>query len=311
MMFLADYGLFVLKTITLIIATLVVFGGIFSISRKSKANLTIISLNKSHEQLQKRMEKEVLHKKSKRTKTKKTNKPHLFVVDFKGDIKATQVDNLRDEITAIIAVATPKDEVLLRIESPGGTVNGYGLAAAQIQRIRDKSIRVVASVDKVAASGGYLMACMAHQIIAAPFAIIGSIGVVAQLPNFHRWLEKNNIDVELLTAGKYKRTLSVLGKNTAQGRAKFIQDLEAIHDVFQQYLLLNRPDLDMNKVATGEHWLAADAIDLKLIDQLQTSDDYILEKLSTHQAYAITAYHKPSVMNKLLTPLSRLCHPFA
>ena len=179
-----------------------------------------------------------------------------------------------------------------------------------MQRLRDRNITLTACIDKVAASGGYLMACVANNIIAAPFAIIGSIGVVTQLPNFHRWLEKNNIDVELLTAGEYKRTLTVFGKNTPKGRAKFKEDLEAIHDNFRQYLLANRPDLNIDKVATGEHWLAVDAINMNLVDKLQTSDAYIMEKLSTHKVFQIKAHHKTSFLTKLLKPVGQLLHPF-
>ena len=310
MAFLAQYSLFFLKAMTLVVAALTLMGGMLSLNRKPKTGLTITSLNKDYEHLLKRMEKEIVQKKTKRPKSKKTVKPTLFVIDFNGDIKATQVDALREEVSAILAIATPKDEVLLRLESPGGTVNGYGLAASQMQRLRDRNITLTACIDKVAASGGYLMACVANNIIAAPFAIIGSIGVVAQLPNFHRWLEKNNIDVELLTAGEYKRTLTVFGKNTPKGRAKFKEDLEAIHDNFRQYLLANRPDLNIDKVATGEHWLAVDAINMNLVDKLQTSDAYIMEKLSTHKVFQIKAHHKTSFLTKLLKPVGQLLHPF-
>ena len=218
---------------------------------------------------------------------------------------------MREEVSAILSIATAKDEVLIRIESPGGSVNGYGLAASQLQRIRDQGIPLTACIDKVAASGGYLMACVANQLIAAPFAIIGSIGVVAQIPNVHRWLEKHDIDVELLTAGEYKRTLTVFGKNTAKGREKFIQDLELIHHNFRQYLLANRPDLDIDLVATGEHWLASDAIHLKLVDGLETSDAYIIKKIMTHQVFQIKGQLKHKWLTQMFKPLEQLFQPFA
>ena len=311
MEFLAQYGLFALKTITLVLSFLFLVGGILSLSRKPKPELTITSINKSYDHLTARMQKEILGKKVKKTKSKKIILPTLFVIDFNGDMKASQVESLREEISAILAIATIKDEVLIRLESPGGSVNGYGLAASQIQRIRDRHIPITVCIDKVAASGGYLMACVANRIIAAPFAIIGSIGVVAQLANFHRWLEKNDIDVEILTAGKYKRTLTVFGKNTSKGRAKFLEDLELIHHNFRQYVLANRHDLDIDQVATGEHWLATDALSLKLIDGLQTSDEYILHKLATYKAYVIKAYSKQPLLTKLLKPAAKLMHPFA
>ncbi|MCX7091514.1 MAG: protease SohB [Legionellales bacterium] len=316
MEFLTQYGLFALKTLTLVLAILFLLGGVLALTRKSKTDLTVSFLNDDYRHLVEYMEKAVLGKKTKKPKLKKTPskkkaEPVLYVIDFDGDIKASQVEPLREEVSAILAVATKHDEVLIRLESPGGSVNGYGLAAAQLQRIRDRDIPITACIDKVAASGGYLMACVANQIIAAPFAIVGSIGVVAQLPNFHRWLQKNDIDVELITAGKYKRTLTVLGKNTPKGRAKFQEDLEQIHKSFRQYVLNNRSELDIDQVATGEHWLATDALNLRLIDQLQTSDEFIINKIQTHRIFHIKVYHKPTWLERMLHPASKLMHPFA
>ena len=108
----------------------------------------------------------------------------------------------------------------------------YGLAASQMQRIRDKKLKLTVCVDKVAASGGYMMAVVADKIIAAPFAVLGSIGVLAQVPNFHRLLKKHDVDFEMLTAGKYKRTLTMFGENTDKGREKFQEDIEDTHVLF-------------------------------------------------------------------------------
>lgn len=309
--FLAQYGMFILKTFTLVIAILILFGGLFALKRKPKNGLTVTCLNKEYLCLTDHMEKTVLGKKIKKPKTKKKSKPNIYVIDFNGDIKASQVDSLREEISAIVAIVGKGDEVLIRLESPGGSVNGYGLAAAQLQRLRDRGISVTACIDKVAASGGYLMACVAHQIIAAPFAIIGSIGVVSQLPNFHRWLQKNDIDVELLTAGEYKRTMTIFGKNTAKGRAKYQEELEHIHHNFRQYVLNNRSDLEIDKVATGEHWLAVDALALHLVDQIQTSDEFILDKIPTHNIYHVKVHCKPTLMERILKPTTKLLHPYA
>jgi len=318
MEFLSQYGLFALKSFTLALAIIFTFGSIIALRRKPKTALSITSLNKDYDEMVKRLEKEVLGKRGKKPKTKQTKsnakknpKPVLYVLDFQGDIKASQVESLRTEISAIVAVIGSKDEVLIRLESPGGTVNGYGLAASQLQRLRDRDIPITACIDKIAASGGYLMACVANQILAAPFAIIGSIGVVAQMPNFHRWLQKHDIDVELITAGEYKRTLTALGKNTAKGRAKFQEDLEMIHTNFRQSILNTRADINIDDVATGEHWLATDALALKLVDELQTSDEFIIDKLMTHDIFHINAYRKQSVVEKLLKPAAKLLHPFA
>lgn len=311
MEFLSEYGMFLLKCVTLVVAFLILIGGIFSLGRKPRPKLEITSLNEQYEHTQSLMNKEILGKKTSKKKKSKTEKPTLYVIDFIGDIKASQVEQLREEITSILSVAKPEDEVLVRLDSPGGAVNGYGLAASQLQRIRDKNIPLTVSIDKVAASGGYLMACVANQIIAAPFAIIGSIGVVAQIPNFHRWLKKNDIDVEILTAGEYKRTLTILGENTEKGRKKFLEDLEKIHTAFRNYVLVNRTQLDMDKVATGEHWLAKDAFELSLVDKLATSDEYLIDKMTQFKAFQLSIHPKTSIINKLLKPAMRLMHPWA
>lgn len=311
MEFLSQYGLFLLKTLTLVVALLVLFAGFFSMSRKPKPKIEITSLNDDYDQLKGMLRKEILGEKIKKAKKSKEEHAKLYVIDFCGDIKATQVEQLRDEVTAILSVATPKDEVLVRIESPGGSVNGYGLAAAQLQRIRAHHIPLTACIDKVAASGGYLMACVANTIIAAPFAIIGSIGVVAQIPNFHRFLKKNDIDVELMTAGEYKRTLTMLGENTAKGREKFQEDLELIHKTFKEYVLKNRPKIDIAQVSTGEHWLAAEAINFHLIDSVATSDEYLINKMQEYKVFKINIHMREALINKFLKPMLKLMHPWA
>lgn len=310
MEFLSQYGMFLLKSVTVVIACLVVVAGFFSMSRKPKPKLEVTSLNKHYDHIISIMNKEVLGKKMPKKKKNKEEQPTLYVIDFHGDIRASQVEQLRDEVTAILCTAKPGDEVLVRLDSPGGIVNSYGLAASQLQRIRDKNIPLTVSIDKMAASGGYLMACVANQIIAAPFAIIGSIGVVAQIPNFHRWLKKHDIDVELLTAGEYKRTLTLLGENTEKGRKKAQDDLEKIHAAFRNYVAEHREQLNIDQVSTGEHWLAKDAFDLNLVDKLCTSDDYIIEKIAHYKTFKLTVPSKTSLANKLLKPAMRFMHPW-
>lgn len=316
MEFFTQYSLFFLKSITLVIAILATLAGILALSRKQKPKLAINPLNQQHYQLKTQMNEEIRERKEDKKKAKKEKKlaktrPCLFVLNFNGDMKASQVEQLRDEITAVLSIAEQKDEILLKIESPGGSVNGYGLAASQLQRIRDRDIPLTVCIDKIAASGGYLMACVAKQIIAAPFAIIGSIGVVAQFPNFHRLLKKNDIDVELVTAGEYKRTLTLFAENTEKGRKKFQEDLEKIHDAFRDYVLSHREQLNIEQVSTGEHWLAKDALTLNLIDELKTSDDFILEKMAHFNVFEISIPMKQSMVNRLLKPAAKLLHPWA
>ena len=293
MEFLADYTGFLLKVVTVVVAVLVVLASAATLrskGRRQTGQLQVRKLNEFFDDLQLRVEQTVLDKaqlkasRKARSKADKLarksgrHKPRVFVIDFDGDIKASQVDNLRHEVTAVLAIATPADELVVRLESSGGMVHGYGLAASQLARVRQAGIPLTVCVDKVAASGGYMMACIGNRILSAPFAILGSIGVVAQLPNMHRLLKKHNIDFEVLTAGEYKRTLTVFGENTDKGREKFQQDLELTHDLFKEFVARFRPQLAIAEVATGEVWLGQAALGLQLVDELMTSDEYLAGK---------------------------------
>ncbi|WP_372405179.1 protease SohB [Acinetobacter piscicola] len=237
---------------------------------------------------------------AKEARARKKNNQKVYVLDFKGDVQASAVENLREEITLILATAKAGcDRVVLRLESPGGMVHGYGLAAAQLVRLRDAGFHLTICVDKVAASGGYMMACIASEIISAPFAVVGSIGVVAQVPNFNRLLKEHNIDFELYTAGQYKRTVTMFGENTEEGKAKFEEELQQTHALFKHFVEKYRPQLNVEKVATGEHWYGEDALNLNLVDQLQTSDEYLLGLLPQHDVYVIQTRRKPTLGEKL------------
>jgi serine protease SohB len=226
-------------------------------------------------------------------------RPNVFVLEFKGDLFASAVRNLREEVTAITAVAGKEDEVVIRLESAGGAVPHYGLAAAQLMRLRDKAIKVTVCIDRIAASGGYMMACVADTIVAAPFAIIGSIGVVAQVPNLHRLLEKHDIDFQEMTAGEFKRTVSVFGEITERGRKKFQEELEDTHLLFKEFVKVHRPKLDLERVATGEHWLARRGLELGLVDQLRTSDEYLVDRALEANLYQVTFQRVRSLRERL------------
>lgn len=217
----------------------------------------------------------------------KDERPRVWVLDFDGNLRATQVAALREEVGAILEVARPGDEVVVRLKSPGGLVHGYGLAAAQLERVRERGVKLTAAVDQVAASGGYMMAVVCDRIVAAPFAVLGSIGVVAGLPNFNRWLKNRDIDYELVTAGRYKRTLTVFGENTAEGKKKFQEELDNAHALFKAHVVKYRPALDLDRVATGEHWYGQEALGLGLVDRLATSDDYLRELGRDHEVHHV------------------------
>ena len=237
---------------------------------------------------------------SKEARARKKNNEKVYVLDFVGDTAASAVESLREEISLILATAEAgRDRVVLRLESPGGMVHGYGLAAAQLVRLREAGFHLTICVDKVAASGGYMMACIANQIISAPFAVVGSIGVVAQVPNFNRLLREHNIDFELYTAGQYKRTVTMFGENTEEGKAKFEEELQQTHALFKHFVEKYRNQLNVESVATGEHWYGQDALDLKLVDELKTSDEYLLSLLDQHDVYTIHTRKKPTLGEKL------------
>lgn len=230
----------------------------------------------------------------------KQNDDHsVFVLDFDGDIRASAVQHLREEISAIISVAKSGDEVVLRLESGGGQVHAYGLAAAQLERIKAANLRLTICVDKIAASGGYMMACTADHIIASDFAVLGSVGVVSQLPNFHEFLKKHDVHFEQFTAGEHKRTVTVFGENTDEDRAKHQADIERIHELFKDFVARHRPSLDVDKIATGEVWFGEDAQRLNLIDEIGTSDAYLLSKLENQEVYLLSSRSKPTLAEKL------------
>lgn len=223
----------------------------------------------------------------------------VYVLDFVGDIRASALERLREEISAIISVAKAGTEVIVRLESAGGQVHSYGLASAELERIKQAGLSLTICVDKVAASGGYMMACVADKIVATPFAILGSIGVVSQMPNFYEFLKKHDIDVELFTAGEYKRTVTMFGKNDDDDRAKYQDDLNRIHQLFKNHIGKFRPNLDIEKLATGEIWFGSDALSLGLVDELATSDAYIMDKMADNTVLLLHSHQKPSLAEKL------------
>jgi serine protease SohB len=223
----------------------------------------------------------------------------IYIINFVADLRASAADSLREEVSAVLSVVRPIDEVVICIENPGGTVHDHGFAASQLQRIRSKEIPLVVIVDKVAASGGYLMACVANRIIAAPFAIVGSVGVIAQVPNFNRALESHGVDYEQVTAGKYKRTVTMFGKNTDEDRANLKEELEDVHHLFKSMVASYRPDMDVDRIATGEHWYGSQAIDMGLVDALGSSDDYLMSALEEADLYEVKYEGKQTLLQKI------------
>ncbi|WP_323814749.1 protease SohB [Cellvibrio sp. NN19] len=333
MEFLAEYGLFLAKTLTFVVAIGVIVSLVVSMGgrnkKSDKGHIEVTKLNEKFDHLRdslrdamlddeeykefekaekKRLKEEKAQKKKAAKESSKTKadadadtavKKRVFVLDFYGDIKASGVESLREEISTVLTLAKPTDEVVVKVESGGGMVHGYGLASSQLARITSKNIPLTVCVDKVAASGGYMMACVANKIVAAPFAILGSIGVVAQLPNFHKILKKNDIDYEMFTAGEYKRTVTMFGENTEKGRAKFVEELEDTHVLFKDFVSEHRPQVDVAKVATGEVWFGLRAKDVNLIDELQTSDEYLFAQAETADIYEVEFTHKKTLPEKL------------
>lgn len=320
---LSQYGLFLAKIATVVIAIAVVAVLIVNLTqrKRQRGELRITRLSEQYKEMQEDMslalldshQQKLWHKaqkkkhkqeakaakaKAKLNAPKEKVTPRVYVLDFKGSMDAHEVSSLREEVTAVLAVATPQDQVVVRLESPGGVVHGYGLAASQLQRLREKQIPLTVAVDKVAASGGYMMACVADKIVAAPFSIIGSIGVVAQIPNFNRFLKNKEIDIELHTAGQYKRTLTLLGENTEEGRQKFREDLNETHHLFKDFVHRMRPTLDIEQVATGEHWYGIQAQEKGLVDEVGTSDDLLLNLMDGRELVGVRFTQRKRLLDR-------------
>jgi serine protease SohB len=328
--FLIQYGLFLAETVTIVLAIIAILIVAIGMSRReaSDANLEITHLNTHYEVLSETLEQAMLSKDELKAKAKtrkaadklkakaakrerktgesnaQDTRARLYVLDFEGDLKASGVDALGEEITAVLTLASPQDEVLIRIDNGGGVVHGHGLAASQLTRLTDQDIPLTVSIDKVAASGGYMMACVADKIVAAPFAIVGSIGVLAQIPNFHRLLDRAGVDFEMVKAGEHKRSLTFFGENTDEDREKMQSDVEGVHELFKRFVCEQRPSLDINAVATGEHWYGTEALDKGLIDVLGTSDDYLMKAAKERDIYTIHLAEKKPLSERLATMVS-------
>jgi serine protease SohB len=315
--FFAAYGLFLAQLATFAVVLIVLVVVVASLRRRGHADgLVVEHLNRRYEDAadelklaidgKERYKKAIKARQKERKREDKlrakaeTTRPRLYVLDFKGDLRATAAASLREEVSAVLRIGKPGEQVLVRLENSGGTVHEHGFAASQLVRLKQHGLKVVVAVDKVAASGGYLMACVAERLIAAPFAIVGSIGVLAQLPNFHRLLEEKGVDFEQIMAGRYKRTLTVFGKNTDEGRAKLQQEVEDIHELFKAQIREHRPQVDLDRVATGEHWYGVRALELKLVDDLKTSDDVLLEAAKDHDLYHIAYKRRRSFQERVL-----------
>ena len=319
----SEYGLFLLKVITILISFIVVISFIAASKKNSnQEGLDVENLNKKYKGLSDSLNKVVLQKDEWKAKQKddkaiqknhkkqKKRKPKAFVLDFLGDIKASAVPSLREEVTAILDVAKKNDQIILRLDNHGGVVHEHGLAASQLARIRQKKINLVVVVDKVAASGGYLMACVANKIYAAPFAILGSIGVIAQLPNFNRLLDNYGVDFEQVTAGQYKRNVTMFGKNTDEDREKLKDQLEEIHSLFKSSVNEYRPELNLDKVATGEYWYGTRALELGLIDEIKTSDELLLEMSKKYEIFSVKLKIKQPLKKRIMSGVDSLLRKF-
>ena len=325
MEWLTEYGLFLAKAVTVVVAIGLAAGLVAGAARQARAGRRrspspeVIHLNRDYRRMAAAFEHAALPRKAIRARRKadkaerkardkeerrrlasgEDGRRRVFVIDFKGDLRATGVDALREEVTTVLAVATERDEVVVRLENSGGAAHGHGLGASQLARIRARGIPLTVAVDRVAASGGYMMACVANRILAAPFAIVGSIGVFAAIPNLHRLLEARGVDVEQFQSGEFKLTVTMLGKNTDAGRAKLQDQLDTIHKLFKDFVAEYRPALDISGVATGEFWHGRDALAHNLVDELRTSDDYLYEASREADLYQIRGAGRPRLRRRL------------
>ena len=221
----------------------------------------------------------------------------LEVQTFNNDMD-TVVENLRDSVSFILAQYNDKKkrldmgeqiEIVVCIESPGGVVQDFGLAADQLKRLKEvgmarNDLLLTVCVDKIAASGGYMMACQASpgQLIAAPFSVIGSIGVLREVTNIHDVLEKYGVRPLLLKAGNAKVPLTQTTKVTEESIAIVQKNLDKVHEAFRELVSDARGESiseNFEDVTNGDIFLGKDAAELGLIDRVMTSDEYISEKV--------------------------------
>jgi len=315
-----QYGLFLAKAVTVVVAAGAIIALAASFSRRARGpqdRLEVKRLNDRYESMERALAREALprkafkaQEKARKRRRKEASKRapaerrRVFVINFRGDIRASAVASLREEVTAILTSARAEDEVLVRLENGGGLVHDHGLAASQLTRIRSRGIPLTVAVDKVAASGGYMMACVANRIIAAPFAVLGSIGVLMQLPNFHRLLQGHGVDFEQIKGGEFKRTLTLFGENSEADRARTQAQVDELHGLFKQFVQDNRPQLDIGEVATGEHWYGRVALERKLCDELGTSDDYLLAASREADLYEVTYATKKPLPQRIATSVA-------
>jgi serine protease SohB len=312
-----DIAAFLIKAIILVaaiggLAVLIARLAFSGEDKESEPAIKVRSLNERYDSMRDTLNAALLDRKARKALMKARKKERkaaksddgrrrVYVLAFKGDMRATAVRRLGREIDAVLMVARAgTDEVALRLDSPGGTVTGYGLAAAEILRLRERKVKVTALVDQVAASGGYMMAAAADRIVAAPFAVVGSIGVVAPIPNLHRLLKKNEIDFEEMTAGEYKRSVSMLGEITPAGREHFREKLDDTHQAFKAHVARLRPNADIARVANGDTWLASDALPLGLVDEIMTGDDWLFRARESARLVEITTEARKSLLQHLL-----------
>lgn len=328
MEYLFEYGMFLAKTATIVLAVFLILGLMVAAGQRRRqmprGNITVTHINRELDSLKDNMQRAVLDKfafkkyvKAEKKREKDEDKQRklaadtqpaeedagrrkrVYVLDFDGDMEASGLESLRQEITAVLTMAEPADEVILRLESPGGMVHAYGLASSQLLRFKERNIPLTVCVDKVAASGGYMMACVADRLIAAPFAILGSIGVLVQMPNIHRLLKKNDVDFEMITAGEYKRTLTPFTEVTEKGRDKLRQEIEDMHVLFKQWVKQYRPVVDIDQIATGETWVGLQAQERNMIDAISTSDDCIVQACDEADVYEVSYEIRVPLSEKL------------
>ncbi|MGM0634233.1 MAG: protease SohB [Pseudomonadota bacterium] len=315
----------ILAVAVVAVVTAIMAAGMRARREANRGNIVVTHLNREYERMRdtlrqqvydrfafRQLKKDEKRKRKAERQEKKKQASHqkrdrsVFVINFKGDLAATQLESLRQEVSTILSLATDEDEVILRLESPGGMVHGYGLAASQLQRIRQRGVPLTICVDRMAASGGYMMACLADRLVAAPFAVLGSIGVLMQVPNFHRVLKNHDVEFEMITAGEFKRTLTLFGETTQKARNKVQEDVEEIHTLFKNWVSEYRPALDIDAVATGETWFGSQALENHLADEIGTSDDVIMKACETARVYEVRYEQRKNLGEKIGKTTSRV-----
>ena len=229
------------------------------------------------------------------------DKSNLYYLEFEGDIQASEAAKLKQEILVCLQVAKPTDVFLILVESSGGSVSNYGDLYSVMEMIKKRGHTLWVAIDRVAASGGYLISLPADKIFATPFALIGSIGVLSEVPNFGGLLDKYGVKMEEYTAGERKMNISMFRENGEEQKEHHRKKLGKIHELFKAQLvkyrggLIEKKGVDIGELMEGDFWMGENAFELGLVDELKSSVEILLDEKDHFNILKVNYHNEPKM----------------